>query len=260
MIHKDIQSFPKQILRSLNRCSTREGEIEYLLKRSISRRTLTILIDHRATVSIYAPHLASLSHIEKFIREKAEWIFKKLKEVKAKSQKLSQQKFEDGQEFLFLGKKYRLLVEAQDHQRGRITFDGQHWRVALSNSSSSEERAGKIREHLIEWYRREAEEFLGGRVLYYARILKVEPQKIVVRTQKRLWGSCHHQTRAIHLNWQIILSPPEVIDYVIVHELCHLIVPNHSQRFWKKVSAIMPNFNEYRKWLCVHALEMTSIT
>jgi hypothetical protein len=84
----------------------------------------------------------------------------------------------------------------------------------------------------------------------------VEPKKIAVRTQKRLWGCCDYHTQTIHLNWQIILSPIRVIDYVVVHELCHLTVPNHSKRFWKKVEKIIPDFKRHKQWLAVNHIDM----
>jgi predicted metal-dependent hydrolase len=83
-----------------------------------------------------------------------------------------------------------------------------------------------------------------------------EPLKIAVKTQKRIWGSCHPRTKTINLNWMLVLAPLEVIDYVVVHELSHLDVPNHSRRFWKRVSGVMPDYRRQVQWLKEHAAEM----
>ena len=112
---------------------------------------------------------------------------------------------------------------------------------------------------MIQWYRRQAEEILGSRLFHYARLIGVEPKKIAVRTQKRLWGNCDYRTRTIHLNWQIVLAPLEVMDYVVVHELCHLIVPNHSKRFWQRVEKTMPDFKKHKQWLKDHAVDMVVV-
>ena len=131
--------------------------------------------------------------------------------------------------------------------------------ITVPRGLSESQRQEKIKEKIVKWYRAQAEEILGVRIFHYSRILGVEPKKIAIRTQKRLWGNCDYNTKTIHLNWQIILSPLKVIDYVIVHELCHLIVPDHSRRFWKKVADVMPDFKEYKKWLRVNAHEMAPL-
>lgn len=82
------------------------------------------------------------------------------------------------------------------------------------------------------------------------------PQRITVKTQKRLWGSCNHHGRSINLNWMLVMTPLMVIDYVVVHELCHLLVPNHSRRFWKHVAQYFPDYQASEKWLKTHAPEM----
>ena len=86
--------------------------------------------------------------------------------------------------------------------------------------------------------------------------MKLEVGEVNVRTQRRIWGSCHPRTKKIFLNWQIIMAPIEVIDYVIVHELCHLLVANHSKRFWSKVARFKPDYKEQIRWLRSNAFDM----
>ena len=113
-----------------------------------------------------------------------------------------------------------------------------------------------IKEKLIKWYRAQAEEIFGGRVFYFSRIMGLEPQKIAVKTQKRIWGSCGYHDKAISLNWQLVFAPMDVIDYVVVHELAHLDTPNHSRKFWKSVANILPDYKMRQNWLKNNRLSM----
>ena len=155
-----------------------------------------------------------------------------------------------------MGKECSLNIVEYNQKSVEINFDGSQWDIYLPQQTLQNGYAQAIKEKLIEWYRLQAKEILGGRVFHFARILGVEPQEIAVRTQKRLWGSCHPKNRKIHLNWQIVLSPREVIDYVVVHELCHLLVPNHSKQFWRKVEKVLSDFKQRRAWLREHGWQM----
>ena len=156
-----------------------------------------------------------------------------------------------------MGKKYQLDVLQNGSRSSRIVFDGNKWTVSLPNGLNPQECQARIKKELEKWYRLQAKEILGGRLFHYSRLMNAEPKRIVIKSQKRLWGSCNYRTQAIHLNWKIILSPLEVIDYVVVHELCHLFVPNHSKRFWTKVAKFIPDFKEQQKWLRTNFLDMS---
>lgn len=218
---------------------------------------MTITIDEKAQVKVSVPFFLEERRIHDFIHEKAHWIGKKLGEIKQNKERLSRRYFDTGHKFLFLGKKYEVNIIENHSPSASVIFDGSKWSIHIPPGLSHETRAQCIRDEFIGWYRAQAQEFLATRVFHFSRIMQVSPQKITVRTQKRIWGSCHPRAKTIHLNWQIIMAPLEVIDYVIVHELCHLTVPNHSKRFWRKVEKILPDFKERKRWFKVHAIDMT---
>ncbi len=249
---------PKRIVKSTCSVETKEGDISFILARSSGRRTLTISVDERAKVNVASPFAMSEKEIYGFIHEKSEWILAKIKESKKTRDILRQKEFDDGHEFLFLGKKCRVNVSESDVKRSRIDFDIlMGWSITIPKGLSSEAVQVQVKKKMLQWYRAQAEEILGGRIFHYSRLMGVEPKKIAIRTQKRLWGCCDYNTQTIHLNWQIILSPVKVIDYVVVHELCHLVIPSHSKRFWNKVKKVMPDFEPYRQWLKANHLDMT---
>ncbi len=248
---------PKHIVKSTHALKTKEGEIPFLLSRSSGRRTLTIIVDEHAEVSVASPMRMKEKEIHDFIHEKARWILAKMREAKKDRDILSQKEFDHGHEFLFLGKKCKVSVNETDVKRSRISFNALiGWSIDIPKGLSREESQVQVKQRMLQWYRAQAKEILGGRIFHYSRLMGVEPKKIAIRTQKRLWGCCDYNAQTIHLNWQIILSPIKVIDYVIVHELCHLTIPSHSKRFWKKVGKFMPDFKQYRRWLKVNHLDM----
>lgn len=103
-------------------------------------------------------------------------------------------------------------------------------------------------EEEVQELKEQAREVLTKRTDYYKEILKVDYQRIRIGDQKTRWGSCSSRG-TISYNWHLVLMPERIMDYVVVHELCHLVEMNHSPAFWKKVSEILPDYEERRKWL-----------
>ena len=103
----------------------------------------------------------------------------------------------------------------------------------------------------IEQFREQARKLVTERVRYYAPIIGVTYGRIAIRTQHTRWGSCSSKGN-LNFNCLLALVPHEVLDYVVVHELCHLKELNHSTRFWSEVKKVLPDYNVYRKWLKEH--------
>lgn len=246
----------KKIIHSEHIFQGKKGALSYLLKRSSARRTIAICVDEKAGLSVASPFRAKQKDISSFLGEKENWIYKKIDEAQRNQLRLGQRDYRSGSEFLFLGKKCDLEVVPQNRKRPMVEFLDSKWRVLISSSLSDSEQKKTVKKKLVQWYQCQAKEILGCRLFHYSRLLDIEPLKIAVRTQKRVWGNCDFKTKTIHLNWMIILSPLEVIDYVIVHELCHLFEPNHSSRFWAKVEKYMPDYKNRKKWLNDHTCEL----
>lgn len=231
---------------------TSAGNISYVLKRSSRRRTMEIAISSLAQTRVTAPRLASLETIEKFIHSRAGWILKNIAQRQTALGQFAHKEYKTGHNFLFMGNFYPLIVDKLANCSTKVNFSGDRWDIRANPATSQ----SLIKNKLILWYRRQAGEIFGGRVFHYSRVMGLTPQKITVKTQKRLWGSCNHQGKTINLNWVLVMAPLSVIDYVVVHELCHLAVPNHSARFWKEVAQFMPDYKVQEQWLKTHALHM----
>ena len=196
-----------------------------------------------------APTWASLGAIQQFIRSKSSWILNKTRIAREDQQFIAQKKFDEGGIFLFLGKKYPINLTKGSRLQSSISFNDSAWQVYLGAGISQERRQSEVRKLMVQWYREQAIELLGGRVYHYARIMGLQPPEIFIRSQKSRWGSCHYHQRKIYLNWQLIMTPLNVIDYVVVHELSHLKVPDHSKRFWKNVEKFLTDYKIRRRWL-----------
>ena len=129
-----------------------------------------------------------------------------------------------------------LLQRERKQQRDRIA------------ARSEENMSPAQRQALRKRYITAAHTYFPQRCAYYAGLLGVTYGKIRIAEQKTRWGSCS-TSGTLSFNWKLMLAPPRVLDYVVVHELCHLIEMNHSKRFWSLVESVMPEYKEYRKWL-----------
>lgn len=209
---------------------------------------MAISVDRQARVRVFAPTLMSEKRIIDFIHQKSHWITKKVKEFEARFPLLPKHHYRDGEEFLFLGKPYLLRYVPSDKKRIKIEID--HCLEAFVPVNMPWEKSEhSLKRAILSWYRQQAERIVGERLPLWVQKLGLSPQKVRVRTQKRIWGSCYFKTRTININWKIVMAPLEVVDYIILHELCHLHAPNHSKRFWSKVRSIFPHFKDCEKWL-----------
>lgn len=119
----------------------------------------------------------------------------------------------------------------------------QKQRLQQQSGMSEQQKAA-----LEKRYRQAAKEYFPRRADYFAQLVGVSYDRIRIAEQKTRWGSCS-SNRTLSFNWKLMLAPPHVLDYVVVHELCHLKEMNHSPRFWAEVEKIIPEYKEYRKWL-----------
>jgi len=201
------------------------------------RRTVSIEITAEGELVVRAPLRAPEAWILALVKEKRAWIEKKVAEAKNRPAP-GIRRFAAGEAFLFLGKTYALEVLA-----------GSDAPVSLGDRFFiGDQRLPECRDLLIAWYVQKAKEILPARVAGIAAILDYVPKKIRISDAKRRWASCS-TTGTLSFSWRLVLAPPEVIDYVVVHELVHLRQPDHSDRFWKKVEEAMPEYADHRRWL-----------
>jgi predicted metal-dependent hydrolase len=209
------------------------------------RRTIALIVERDGSLTVRAPRRVTLRDIEQFIQEKMDWILRSREKMKAVIENPKKQ-YVDGETFLFLGQEYELRLVPP--QRPALKFDS-----GFTLSTSAQERGEQA---FIKWYKEQALQVFTERVNYYAALHGFSPKQVKVNSAKTRWGSCT-STGTINFTWRLVMAPLEVIDYVVLHELAHLKVKDHSARFWKLVQSICPDFKAKRKWLRDHGLTLS---
>ena len=217
------------------------GDIEYEIIRS-DRKTLSIEVHHQK-VKVRAPKRAPEDWIESFVYQKAKWIAKKLVEQDAKEQ--GRLKIIDGQVISFLGNNYTLCIE---QGANKIQLKGDVFYIRNKQLTDP-----SLKKQLDRWLLVQAKAVLPQKVQYWAKIMGLEGKLSGVRFRKTKtqWGHCTRKG-IVQLNQLILLTPLDVIDYLIIHELSHLKHLNHSKRFWKLVAKYCPDYSNAEIWLKVH--------
>ncbi|MCM1135266.1 MAG: M48 family metallopeptidase [Clostridium sp.] len=153
-------------------------------------------------------------------------------------------KLENGDELYYLGEKRTLRVIREERSRAKVKCVMASLLMWVPYEADYEYR----RRQLENWYRREAAAVFEEKAEEFAKRLQVSFHTIRIKDQKSRWGSCSSKGN-LNFNWRLIMAPEPVCDYVIIHELCHLVHMNHSAEFWALVGSICPEHKQYRKWL-----------
>lgn len=199
------------------------------------RRSLSIEVTPHGEVIVKAPILAPKFMIHQFIREKEKWIEKCLTTLEKR--KPVKKQYKEGEEFLFLGKKYALKL----HDGIKIGFKDDN----LYFPRASLFRAEK---EITNWYIQQAKLFIAKRVKFHADKMDAEYADLLFSDTKSKWGTCFPDN-SLQFNWRLIMTPIMVLDYVVIHELTHTTEKNHGNSFWRKVRLYTPAYKQHRKWL-----------
>ncbi len=210
------------------------------------RKSIALIIKPDGRLVVRAPMRISDADIKHLVKQKERWIREKQKQVKDKSTQSKPKVYMDGEEFLYLGKSYQLKIVADLNPA-----------LVLSRKFYLSRRAlPKAESVFTEWYREQARAVISERVKLYAARHGFKYRKIRITSARTRWGSCSSMGN-LNFTWRLVMAPPEVIDYVVVHELAHLRVNNHSKEFWKQVERIMPDYKQRLKWLKENGRKLT---
>ena len=213
--------------------------VEYTLKRSRRRRSITLTIDENG-LRVGAPWRAPQQRIDSLLDSHARWIARKLKEWHAR--RPPQFTWEAGATVMAMGEPLTLAVSDSSAATRR---EGNRLCLYIGNGTDD---PALIARTVIEWLRNTAQDWFEQRAAYFARVLAVRTPSVRLSNARTRWGTCHPDGRVL-LNWRLIQAPPALIDYVVVHELAHLREPNHSPRFWRWVASVLPDYEERRHTL-----------
>ncbi|AEH60762.1 protein of unknown function DUF45 [Methanosalsum zhilinae DSM 4017] len=221
--------------------------IEYELIFSSRKKTIGLQIDANNHLIVRAPQSLSEKQVNDLLNQRSKWIISNL-DGSSQMSKNHEKKFVDGEIFLLKGQSYSLKIDFNTSEGGIVEIKDDQLIVSISPTISRYGQSVFIRNLLIDFYRKEAEKTIFERIKYYLKFFDSEPASIKIKYMKSRWGSCSGQNR-LSFNMRIIMAKVDVIDYLIVHELCHLKHKNHSRKFWNSVKAILPDYEKRKKWL-----------
>lgn len=218
-------------------------DIEFTVKYS-NRKTLAIEVEPNGAVNVVAPLGVLEEDIIKTVKTKAVWIVQKQYEVRNINVNKINREAVSGESYLYLGRNYTLqLIINEDIKNIEVKlFRG---KFIVTTITKDEE---KIKVALEEWYREKALQKIDDRVEYYSPFFNKQPKSVKVKEQKKRWASCTSKDELL-FNWRCVMAPAYIIDYIVVHEMCHMYYKDHSKEFWNMVSNVMPDYEGRKEWL-----------
>ncbi len=217
-------------------------DLEILVERTNRKRTISLQVKNNKLI-IKTPKSVSKKTLVDLIRRKQQWI-KKRAILNFEEQNLKNREFIDNDKFYFRGEEYRLSLISG--RKEAVKIEGGLLLVSYGDHKSI--GRGTIKKLLEDWYLKESTKILKARTEELAQQMRVQPRGITVKNYNSKWGSCTANNK-ISYNWRIIMAPDYIVDYLIIHELSHIIEPNHSKNFWYQVGSYCEDFQKKRKWL-----------
>lgn len=215
------------------------------------RKTIEIGVEPADTVSVVAPEGSEDEVLLKYVKSKAKWIVQKLYEIKEIQSQHIDREYVNGEAFMYLGRNYSLLI-IEDNSLKKPQTKLHQGKFVITTPTKDQV---KLKASMEEWYRQKTLEKVRERIVHYQRYFNVEPTDIKVKEQKKRWASCTSK-RELLFNWRCAMAPSWVLDYVVVHEMSHMLIMDHSKDFWSLVEHIIPDYEKHREWLKNYGVKM----
>lgn len=221
--------------------------VTYTLRKSPRARWLRIQMNAGSGLTVIQPSGCGDRRLQRFLKEKQSWILRMVERYESMGIQ-PERSIEPGDTVSYLGQPIKVLV--------RDGAYGEDFRLERGCLMAGRAEPGKrLSVRLEQWYRERAAELFTRKVKEWSHRIGVRPGDISIRGQKTRWGSCSLKGR-LSFNWKLLMAPEPVVDYVVSHELSHLMEMNHSPRFWSVVSQYCQHWREHRRWLRVHEAEI----
>jgi len=221
--------------------------VPYVVERSSRRRkTIEVQFLEGGRLRVAAPATASRASVEAHLRGRSATIARRMN-GHARTDPVPDREYVNGETFEYLGRQARLRILTKAIARPSARMARGRLEVILPRHSP-EDRVTIVRTALLRWYRERALRRLRNSVDYFAPHVGVQPAGVLLRAQERRWGSCSRDG-VMRFNWRIVMAPAPLIDYVVVHELCHLREAYHDESFWRLVGSVLPDYQLRRERL-----------
>jgi predicted metal-dependent hydrolase len=205
------------------------------------RRSIGMFIDQKG-LTVRAPSWVPLREIELALSERANWVLETLEEWHGRDRESLPTEWREGAGLLYRGRALKLALFAARHKK--IAADLLHLTVLHPNPDDEHEIAAFV----DRWLKDQALSLLAPRVAHFARRINAVSPRVKLSNARTQWGSCNHKGE-ISLSWRLVQLPPRLADYIIAHEVAHLVELNHSPRFWALVETLLPGHADARREL-----------
>lgn len=223
--------------------------IPYSVKKSKRAKLMRIVVSHEK-VEVIMPLKMTLAAAQQFVMAKQDWIAATLAKLRRKihdAPTLAPSNYQHGSLIPYQGLHYPLVIISSVLKKPQLSFSDE-FQLAIPQARYAEFNSDAIRAQIITWCKTEIKRKVQECVQLHAQQHQLYPRSLRIKAQKSRWGSCGPKND-ININWLLILAPPRILEYVVVHELCHIRHKNHSAVFWALVAAHLPAYQECREWL-----------
>lgn len=217
-----------------------------------NRTSIGITINSYGEIVVQAPKKTPDEKILLALEDKWDLIQLKVKEMKDRMNGPQEKVYENNESFLYLGNSYPITI----HQDQKITQDHVVFEGEILHIYVKELTDEKIKQALKRFYYKQCKALVEKSISSYQNHFKTKPRSIRITDSKTNWGTCDSKQQ-LTFNWRLAMAPQEVLDYVVVHEMSHMVHLNHDRSFWRLVGKIMPNYKEKENWLALSHWRMT---
>lgn len=217
-----------------------------------NRTSIGISIDSYGNIEVQAPKGTPDEKVLRLMEDKWNLIQEKLQEMQNRSLGPQKKIYEHGETFLYLGNTYPIqIIHDKNLEQDRVVFEGEKLHIFVKHMDDE-----KIKQALKRFYYQRCKALVEKSISSYQSNFKTKPRSIRISDSKMTWGTCDSKQQ-LTFNWRLAMAPREVIDYVVVHEMCHMVHLNHDRSFWRLVGKIMPDYKSKEDWLALSNWKMT---
>jgi predicted metal-dependent hydrolase len=228
--------------------------IPYQIIKTGRVKTSEVIVDaDTTTITVRTPLEKNKNEIQRIVLDKASWILQKQREFKENKPQLTKPTFKQNSTLPYLGRNYRLAKIRKNNNKSKneLQFINDEF-VATIKSSSRNSSKTLIKNLYERWLLDNAQIILREKAEYFSKITGIAIERINIKNVRKRWGSLSKGKKTINLNVNLLKAPDDVIDYIILHELCHMKINDHSHHYWDLVRKYMPNYQEKIDWLNVN--------
>lgn len=232
--------------------------IEYTLVKSKRRKTSEVIVQKNNGITLRVPFEKTMEEIEKILSNKIQWAVTKQREYKAEVKEIAKPTYENNSLVPYLGRNYVLAISYNDdssEKKEKIEFMADKFIAYITrrlhdnkDDKVIDNQRNRLRKLYNTWLQHQANQLFVNRVNQFKHLTNAHPKIIMVKNLKNRWGSLT-KDNSLHFNFNLIKAPQDVIDYVVIHELCHFKIKGHSYRFWDYLKLYVPDYEKNTSWL-----------